>query len=169
MEFTLRDATEKDLPAIIEIYNESIPSGTATADTRPVSVDDRREWFRKFDPRKRPIWVAETGGKVVGCVYLSSFYGGRPAYDKTAEISFYIARDYQRKGLGTLMVQKMIEACPSLNVTTLIAMHFDHNEATRRLNRRFGFEVVGHLPDIAEVFGEKRGLLLSILRVKPQR
>jgi L-amino acid N-acyltransferase YncA len=53
-------------------------------------------------------------------------------------------------------------------VTTLIGMHFDHNEATRRLNEKFGFEVVGHLPEIAEMWGEKRGLLLSILRI-PER
>ena len=59
-------------------------------------------------------------------------------------------------------MQRMINACPQLGVTTLIGMHFDHNEATKRLNDRFGFQQVGHLPEIAEVNGEQRGLLLSI-------
>ena len=62
-------------------------------------------------------------------------------------------------------MQRMINACPRLGVTTLIGMHFDHNEATKRLNDRFGFQQVGHLPEIAEVNGEQRGLLLSILRI----
>lgn len=74
----IRDAQETDLPAIVEIYNESIPAGRSTADTHPVSVEDRREWFRKFDSAKRPIWVAEDAGQVVGCIYLSWFYEGRP-------------------------------------------------------------------------------------------
>ena len=84
-----RDAVEADLPAIIAIYNQSIPSGRATADTHPISVDERRSWFRQFSPHKRPIWVAERAGNVVGCIYITSFYGGRPAYDKTAEVSLY--------------------------------------------------------------------------------
>ena len=94
---TTRDATEADLPRIIDIYNTSIPSGRATADTKPVTVSERLEWFRNFNPAKRPIWVAEIDGLVIGCIYLSSFYGGRPAYDKTAEISTYIAPDHQGK------------------------------------------------------------------------
>ena len=102
---------------------------------------------------------------MVGCVYLTSFYGGRPAYDRTAEISIYIAPEQQRQGLGTLLVQHMIEACPRLGVDTLISMYFDHNAATRRLNDRFGFEVAGHLPEIAEVFGRKRGLKIALLRI----
>jgi L-amino acid N-acyltransferase YncA len=164
---SVRDATLADLPAIIEIYNQSIPSGRSTADTRPIRVEDRRTWFAQFTPGKRPIWVAERAGIIIGCIYITSFYGGRPAYDKTAEVSLYLADDAQGQGIGSDLMQRMIDACPRLGVTTLIGMHFDHNEATRRLNDRFGFEHVGHLPEIAEVHGEKRGLLISILRIPP--
>jgi phosphinothricin acetyltransferase len=61
----------------------------------------------------------------------------------------------------------MIEACPRLGVENLISMYFDHNVATQRLNDKFGFEPMGHLEKIAEVLGEKRGLIISILRVPP--
>ncbi|MDM7999430.1 MAG: N-acetyltransferase family protein, partial [Dehalococcoidia bacterium] len=162
---TIRDAREEDLPAIVDIYNQSIPSGRATADTRPISVADRIDWFRQFDPARRPIWVAEDNGRVVGCVYLSWFYHARPAYDKTAEISTYVATDYQRKGLGTLLKRKMIEACPRLGIENVISMYFDHNEATEKINQRLGFKVVGHLPEIADVFGVKRGLKIALLRI----
>ncbi|MEY5013179.1 MAG: putative phosphinothricin acetyltransferase YwnH [Verrucomicrobiota bacterium] len=161
----IRDATEADLPSIIDIYNASIPAGRATADTKPITVADRLEWFEKFDPNKRPIWVAEIDGLVVGCIYLTSFYGGRPAYDRTAEVSTYIAPDHQGKGIGTMLKQRMIDACPRLGVENLISMYFDHNEATQRLNDRFGFEAAGHLVEIADVFGQKRGLKISILRL----
>ena len=162
---TTRDAVETDLPAIVDIYNQSIPGGRATADTRPITVEDRIDWFRQFDPNRRPIWVAEQDGKIIGCVYITSFYGGRPAYDQTAEVSMYLQPDAQGKGLGTILMQKMIDACPSLRVTTLVGMHFDHNEASRRLNDRFGFETVGHLTNIAQVNGESRGLVISLLRI----
>lgn len=161
----VRDATLADLPKIVAIYNQSIPAGRSTADLSPITVESRLEWFAKFDSDKRPLWVAEDNGEVVACIYLTSFYGGRPAYDKTAEVSLYIDQRWQSRGVGTFLMEKMIAHCPSLGVTTLIGMHFDHNEATKRLNDRFGFQVVGHLPEIAEVQGEKRGLLLSILRI----
>ena len=98
----IRDATEADLPAIVDIYNQSIPAGRSTADTAPVSVTDRLEWFQKFDPKKRPLWVAEIDGAIVAWIGLSSFYAGRPAYDATAEVSTYIANAYQKRGIGTL-------------------------------------------------------------------
>ena len=162
---TVRDATEDDLSAIIEIYNESIPAGRSTADTEPITVAERLDWFRKFDAKKRPIWVALDQGRIVGCIYLSWFYGGRPAYDKTAEISTYILSSHQGKGIGTMLKERMIEACPRLGVENLLSMYFDHNEATQRLNDKFGLESVGHLPEIAEVFGENRGLRISLLRI----
>ena len=163
----VRDATEADLPAIVEIYNQSIPAGRATADTRPITVDSRRAWFARFDPDKRPCWVAEEDGRVVGCVYLTSFYEGRPAYDQTAEISLYLDSAHQGRGLGSTLMRRMIDACPRLGVTTLVGMHFDHNEATRRLNQKFGFEEAGHLTEIAVVRGQRRGLLISLLRIPP--
>jgi L-amino acid N-acyltransferase YncA len=35
----MRYATEQDLPSIIEIYNASIPSRSATADLEPVDIE----------------------------------------------------------------------------------------------------------------------------------
>jgi L-amino acid N-acyltransferase YncA len=167
VDILVRDATEADLPAIVDIYNQSIPAGWSTADTRPIAVADRVEWFRGFDPARRPIWVAEVDGSVVAVAYLSSFYGGRPAYDATAEVSLYIAAAYQRRGIGRRFKHWVIEQCPRLGVTTLLSMHFDHNEATRRINDSLGFRQMGHLTEIAVVQGQKRGLVISALSIPP--
>jgi L-amino acid N-acyltransferase YncA len=167
MDPTIRIAVEADLPAIVDIYNQSIPAGRSTADTRPITVADRIEWFRKFDPAKRPIWVAEVNDQVVGVTYLSSFYGGRPAYDATAEISVYLATAAQGRGLGRRLKEFVIGECPRLGVTTLLSMHFDHNEATRRINESLGFRQMGHLTEIAVVQGQKRGLVIWGLRIPP--
>jgi len=164
-DIAIRDATEVDLPAIVEIYNQSIPGGWSTADTKPVTVADRIQWFRNFDPAKRPIWVAEIGGQVVAWASLSSFYAGRPAYDATAEISMYISTAHHRRGIGRHLKRWVIEQCPRLGVTTLLSMHFDHNDATARINESLGFEQCGHLREIAVVQGQKRGLVISALRI----
>ncbi len=143
VDLQIREATESDLPAIVDIYNESIPAGWSTADTKPVTVSERVEWFRRSDSAKRPIWVAEADGLVVATVYLSSFYEGRPAYDATAEVSIYVATDYQRRGIGRRLKEWVIDQCPRLGVTTLLSMHFDHNQATRHINATLGFQQMG--------------------------
>jgi hypothetical protein len=78
MNVAIRDAMAADLPAIVEIYNAAIPGRLATADTTPVSVESRRAWFAEHSPQHRPLWVADTGGAVVGWLSFQSFYG-RPA------------------------------------------------------------------------------------------
>src|SRR3954454_6476418 len=120
MDLLIRDATEADLPAIVDVYNQSIPAGWSTADTSPNTVTDRLEWYRKFDPAKRPIWVAEADGSVVAVAYLSSFYAGRPAYDATAEVSLYITTAFQRRGIGRWFKRWVIGQCPRLGGTTTV-------------------------------------------------
>jgi L-amino acid N-acyltransferase YncA len=161
----VRDATLEDLPAIVGIYNAAIPGRAATADTEPVTVESRKEWFAKHESHRRPLWVAEIDGEVVAWIGLSSFYGGRPAYDATAEVSMYIAPAYQNRKLGRELMQRMIAACPRLGVTTLLGMYFDHNIASRRLCVSLGFEQVGHLERIAKLDGLDRGLIISMLRI----
>ncbi len=43
------------------------------------------------------------------------------------------------------------EPCPRLGVTTLLSLHFDHYEGTRRINESLGFEQMGHLTEFAIV------------------
>ncbi len=162
---TVRDATEADLPAIVAIYNAAIPGRTATADLEPVGVESRRGWFAQHDPTRRPLWVAEEGGAVVAWIGLNSFYGGRPAYNATAEVSMYVAPDHQAKGLGRDLMGRMIAACPRLGVTTLLAMYFDHNLASRKLCAALGFAQVGHLAEIANLDGAARGLVIAARRI----
>lgn len=83
MDILVRDATEHDLPAIVDIYNQSIPGAWSTADTKPITVEERLDWFRKHDPARRPLWIAEIDGQIAAWIGLTSFYAGRPAYDST--------------------------------------------------------------------------------------
>ena len=41
----MRLADPEDLPRIVEIYNSTIAGRKATADTLPVTVEQRRSWF----------------------------------------------------------------------------------------------------------------------------
>lgn len=161
---TIRHATEIDLPAIVAIYNAAIPTRMASADLEPVSIESRLNWFRGRSPSHRPLWVIEVNSVIAGWLSFQSFYG-RPAYSKTAEISIYIAPEFQKCGLGQQLVAQAIKQSPDLGLKTLIGFIFAHNQPSLKLFERFGFTPWGHLPNIAELDGVERDLVIMGLRL----
>jgi L-amino acid N-acyltransferase YncA len=165
--FTLRPATAADLPAIVEIYNATIPGRMVTADTEPVTVASREPWFQAHNPQTRPLWVLgddSAGGRVCAWLSFNSFYG-RPAYNPTAEVSLYVALDYRCRGLGKALVKTAIAEAPDCGVDTLLGFIWAHNEPSRRLFARHGFEEWGRLPRVAVLDGIDRDLVIVGLRV----
>ncbi|MEH2246724.1 GNAT family N-acetyltransferase [Nostoc sp.] len=161
---TIRHATETDLPAIVVIYNAAIPSGMATADLEPVSVESRLPWFKARSPSQRPIWVIEVEGVIAGWLSFQSFYG-RPAYSKTAEISIYIAPGFHRCGLGRQLLAQAISESYSLGLKTLLCFIFAHNQPSLKLFETFGFQHWGHLPKVGEIDSVECDLVIMGLRI----
>lgn len=158
-EIIFRFASLEDLPIIVEIYNSTVPSRMVTADTEPVTVEERFNWFHEHNPNKRPLWVVEYEGDICGWVSLQSFYG-RPAYDSTAEISIYLHEKCRGKGLGKKILAKAMEECPKFGIETLLSFIFGHNKPSLQLFYQSGFEKWAHLPEVAKLDGVKRDLLI---------
>lgn len=161
----IRDALEGYLPAIVAIYNASIPQRMATADLEPVPVESRRMWFRAHTPARFPIWVMEVEGEIAGWLSFQMFYG-RPAYSKTAEVSVYVAPNYQRRGIGRQLLSRAISQSPALGFKTLIAFIFGHNLPSLRLFEGLGFERWGYLPAVAELDGVERDVVIAGRRIE---
>jgi L-amino acid N-acyltransferase YncA len=161
---TVREAVEADLPAIVAIYNSTVPSRRVTADTEPVSVKSRLPWFQEHRTGFRPLWVVESDSRIVAWLSFSSFYG-RPAYKATAEISIYVAPEYRHRGIGRELLREAIDHAPSIGVKTLLGFIFAHNEPSLRLFLDFGFQQWACLPGVAELDGIERSLLILGKRV----
>jgi L-amino acid N-acyltransferase YncA len=155
----IRDALIDDLPAIVDIYNETIPGRLVTADLEPVSVESKMSWFRAHNPGTRPLWVAEDEGKIIAWASFQSFYG-RPAYRHTSEISIYVSTMYQGSGLGSILLNKAINESPDLDIKNLLGFIFGHNTPSLNLFRKFGFETWANMPGIAVLDGIERDLII---------
>jgi len=151
----IRTARPSDLPAITEIYNQAVEAGQQTADIRPVTVEERRPWLESHPPGEYPILVAEQDGLVVGYCTISPYRPGRGALRHTAEISYFVHSDHQRRGIASRLLEFAMEACPGLDIRILFAIVLDSNTASVRLLEQHGFERWGHMPDVA-VFGETK-------------
>ena len=155
----IRLAHIDDLPAIVEIYNQSIPSQQSTGDTRPLRVEDRITWFHEHRADEYPIFVADAEGQVAGWCSLSAYRPGRAALRFTAEISYYIGYAYQRQGVGTALVEHALAACPTLGIHHLFAIVLEGNQASLRLLEKMGFAQWGYLPRVANFDGKEIGHL----------
>ena len=164
MSFTHRLAAREDLAQIVEIYNATVPSRQATADTEPVSVASRVKWFEDHNPDFRPLWVVEVEGHIAAWLSFSAFYG-RPAYSKTAELSVYVHDAFRNGGLGSYLLTQAIAHAPSIKVDTLLGFIFAHNEPSLRLFEKFGFARWGKLPKVATLDEVERDLVIVGRRV----
>ncbi len=153
----IRVAAPSDLPRVVEIYNQAIPSHTSTADTVPLRVEDRAAWFAEHTPDKYPIFVAELGSRVAGWCSLSAYRPGRLALRFTAEISCYIDHASRRSGVGTALVNYALAACPKLQIKNVFAILLENNPASAPMLRKLGFEQWGFLPRVADFEGVECG------------
>ena len=145
-----RPATEADVPAILDIYNEAILHSTATFDVEPQTLVERLQWLRET---KHPhcVIVAEEEGRVVGWGCLRSFRQ-RVAYRFTAEDSVYIHEEHRGNGVGTLLLAELIERAKKGGFHTVIAGMTEGNPASEALHRRFGFVEAGREREVGYKF-----------------
>jgi len=160
----IRSALDRDLTRIVEIYNSTICTRQSTADTEPVTVDERKPWFDRHSLAFRPLYVAQVDNTVVGWISFESFYG-RPAYKSTVELSVYVSADYRCQGVARQLLKQAINVSPDLNISNLIAYIFSHNTPSIMLFKQFEFKLWGELPNIAVMDGQEYSLSIYGRRV----
>lgn len=148
-----------DLQKIVATYNASIPGRLATADLEPVSIESKQKWFEEHNEARRPLWIVMLNNEYAGWISFSSFYG-RPAYDKTVEVSIYLEPSAQGKGLGRACLQFAEAEAQKRSINTLLGFIFGHNEASLQLFYKEGFEKWAQLPEIADMEGVWRDLII---------
>lgn len=146
MNLSIRNGVEADLPAIREILNHYILETAVTFDMEEVSLDNRREWFKQFDPSGRhQLIVAEVNGTVVG--YASSVrFHERPAYQPSVMTSVYVSKAQLGQGIGETLYRVLLAA---LEKTRLVhrayALVVIPNPGSAKLHEKLGFSEAGVL------------------------
>jgi phosphinothricin acetyltransferase len=151
---------ERDLPAVVRIYNEAIEERISTCDLEPVTVAARRSWFERFDDR-HPLHVAVAGGEVIGWSAIIP-YDPKPGYTGAVEHSIYVAREARGAGLGRRLLEHLIVTGITHGHRCLLGRIFRHNDPSLVLHHRLGFEEVGTLPRIARLDGRPADVVLML-------
>lgn len=154
----VRPANAADLDAITEIYADAVANGTSSYELEPPARDEMAARFGNLVGGGFPYFVAETGGRVLGYAYAGPFRQ-RAAYRFIVENSIYIAPDARGRGLGRLLLERLIAEAERLGFRQMIAVIGDGHagSASVKLHERMGFRHSGRL----EGSGYKHGRWLD--------
>lgn len=148
----IRDATEDDLPAILDIYNDAILTTTAVYSEKPHTPAMRQEWYNDRIKNHFPVFVADEAGGIVG---FSSFghFRAWPCYRYTVEISIYVKATERGRGIGKLLIGPLIGRARQMNMHAVIAGINSDNEVSIKLHQSLGFVEVAHFKEVGYKFG----------------
>jgi phosphinothricin acetyltransferase len=149
----IRPATEADLPFITEIYEQAVRFGTATFELTPPDLAEMTRRFRALTENGFPYLVAAVDGSVIGYAYAGPFRP-RPAYRFTVENSIYLKPAIHRRGIGLLLLQRLLRECEARGYRQVVAVIGDSaNAGSIGVHGKCGFQMIGTHPNVGLKFG----------------
>jgi L-amino acid N-acyltransferase len=164
MDPLVRDADERDLPAIAAIFNLEVAESPFVYLEAPLTLDNRRSWLQTHRSAGLPVVVATEPGdatEVLGWAALSPY---RPAsgYRFTLEASVYVARAAHRRGIGRRLVAALDDAARARGVHAIVASIDSENAPSIALFERFGYLEAARLTEVGRKFEQWRTQLLLL-------
>lgn len=160
----ISDATEADLAGLLGIYNDVIATSTAIYSDLPVTLAERRQWWRSRTAQGYPVLAARDAHGVAGFATFGDFRAW-PGYRFTVEHSVHVRANGRGQGVGTLLVQALLPRAAALGKHVMMAGVDADNAASIRFHERLGFERSGHLREVGYKFGRWLDLVFLQRRI----
>lgn len=155
MNYEIREMLPDDEVRVLEIFQQGIDGGIATFETE---VPNREVWNTEFFNDCRWILENETS-EVVGWAALKPV-SKRECFKGVAEVSIYFDANYQGKGLGSVLLKKLILDSENHGFWTLQSNIFPENEASIKFHQKNGFRTVGIRKKVGRLNGEWKDLVM---------
>lgn len=162
---TVRPATVDDAEPIRAIYNREVTGSTVTLDLVPRTLGAQRRWLAAH-AGAYPAIVAVEGPEVVGFGALSS-YRDRPGYATTVEDSLYVREDVRGRGIGKALLGELLRLAAAHGFHAVVARITGDHQASIRLHRSCGYEVVGVEREVGRKFGRWLDVVLMQRLLRP--
>ncbi|MFP3831541.1 GNAT family N-acetyltransferase [Chryseobacterium sp. SIMBA_028] len=138
MNYELREMLPNDEAKVLEIFRQGVDGGIATLETEVPTVE---AWSMAYFNDCR--WVLENeSNEVVGWCALKPV-SKRECFKGVAEVSIYFDNEYQGKGLGSVLLKKLILDSEDHGFWTLQTHIFPENEIAIKAHQKNGFKIVG--------------------------
>jgi len=108
---------------------------------RKTSVDEMKSNILNITASNSLLLVAQDDGRIVG--FLSAERGFAKRIKHSAYVVVGVLKDYQGKGVGTKLLQELIDWAKSNNITRLELTVMVNNESAINLYKKMGFKIEG--------------------------
>jgi len=137
--------TPQDWPQVEAIYAAGIHAGHATFESVVPT-------WESFDSSRLPhhrLVAVHASGAVAGWAACSPV-SSRPVYAGVVEHSIYVAPQAHGGGIGSLLLEALIESTEDAGIWTIQSSIFPENTASLRLHERHGFRTIGTRTRVAK-------------------
>lgn len=138
MEYIIENMKETDWQQVSDIYLAGIKTEIATFQSE---VPTWEEWDKGHLTTCR--LVARNGEKILGWAALSAV-SSRCVYAGVAEVSIYVSEEHKGKGVGTSLLNHLIQQSEKEGFWTLQAAIIKENIPSRMLHKICGFREIGY-------------------------
>jgi L-amino acid N-acyltransferase YncA len=150
MHYTLEEMSNLHRNEVIDIFNYFIQHSFAAYPEDPVDYAFY-DCFLELS-RGLPSAVARhESGTVAGFAFLRPYHPAK-TFTRTAEITYFIIPHHTRMGIGSLMLEELVEKARKLGIDNFVASIASLNEPSIRFHEKHGFRQCGILPKVGRKF-----------------
>jgi L-amino acid N-acyltransferase YncA len=150
----IRPATPDDIAAVTRIYADAVLNGTASFEIEPPDEAEMTRRQAALLNNGYPYLTAEIEGVVAGYAYAGP-YRSRPAYKWSIEDSIYVAPQMHRKGIGGLLLARLVAESTQRGFRQMIAVIGDSAQiGSIAVHERAGFNHIGTLRSVGFKHGK---------------
>ncbi len=167
MNIIYREATGADAKALL-LHINTVGAETDYLsygkDTFCISPEKEAKFIDRFAKSKTDVmFVAECDGKIVGNAIVERNRIAR--YSHRAEISITVLREFWGQGIGTRLMQMMIDFAKETGIEILYLEARSDNERAISLYEKFGFVSVGIYKNFFKIEGKYHDANLMTLSI----
>lgn len=147
----IRNATPADAAAIADLYAHYVDETVITFELDPVSAAEIARRIAAVQDADLPWLVTEEGGEVVGFAYAAP-YRPRAAYLHSVELTIYLLRGVEGRGLGGALFRELLARLRQLPVHLALSLIALPNDASVAMHERLGFTFAGTFTEVGRKF-----------------
>jgi phosphinothricin acetyltransferase len=148
----IENASRRDLPQILHIYNEVIRNSTAVYSEEEFTPARGETWFDAKTDHGYPVIVVRDPSGVAGFGTFGEFRAW-PCYRHSVEHSVHVRADRRGQGIGRALVLELLARAAASSKHVMIAGIDADNAVSIGLHRSLGFAAVGHFHEVGFKFG----------------
>ena len=139
--------------AILAILNDAIATSTALYDYAPRTAASMNGWFAAKRQGGFPVWGAlDEHERLLGFASYGTFRAW-PAYKYSVEHSVYVHEQARGRGVGSALMQRLIESAREQQYHLLIGGIDAENRESIAFHQRLGFVHAGTIKQAGFKFG----------------